>query len=791
MAFRSEEDLCCPVCQDIFVDPVVLSCSHSFCKDCLQSWWTERPTQECPICKRRSSRTYPPCNLVLKNLCESFLLERDQRPSEDLCSLHSEKLKLFCLDHQQPVCLVCRDSEKHTNHRFRPIVEAAGEHKKKLQETLQPLKEKLNVFKDGKTKFEQAAEHNQVQCRHTERQIKQQFKKLHQFLEEEEEARLSALREEEEQKSQRMKEQMEALSRDIAALSDTIRVTEDQLRAEDVSFLKNYKAAVERVQQRPQLEDPQLPSGALIDQAKHLGNLSFNIWTKMKDMVSYSPVILDPNTAGSKLTLYSDLTCVCQGEEHQLPDNPERFDFPLSVLGSEGLGSGTHSWIVEDIFVDPVVLSCSHSFCKDCLQSWWRERPTQECPVCKRRSSKEYPPCNLVLKNLCESFLLERDQRPSEDLCSLHSEKLKLFCLDHQQPVCLVCRDSEKHTNHRFRPIDEAAGEHKKKLQETLQPLKEKLNVFEKVKVEFEQTAQHIQIQTEHTKMQIKVQFKKLHQFLEEEEEARLTALREEEEQKSQRMKEQMEALSRDIAALSDTIRATEDQLRAEDVSFLKNYKAAVERVQQRPLLEDPQLPSGALIDQAKHLGNLSFNIWTKMEDKVSYSPVILDPNTANIDLGLSEDLTYGRWKDEQPLDYDDRTDIVPWSVLGSEGFNSGTHSWDVVLGDSLIWSLGVVAESVKTKKNTEGGLWKIIFSVTEYIASSPSAPQLVLPVHEQFQRIRVILNWDEGKLSFFNPDTNTHIHTFTHAFTERMFPFFDCFDELMILPLEVSVTVE
>ncbi|KAI3369562.1 hypothetical protein L3Q82_024376, partial [Scortum barcoo] len=68
----------------------------------------------------------------------------------------------------------------------------------------------------------------------------------------------------------------------------------------------------------------------------------------------------------------------------------------------------------------------------------------------------------------------ERDQRASEALCSLHSEKLKLFCLDHQQPVCVICRDSKTHN----RPIDEAARQHKKKLQETLEPLKEEVKGF-------------------------------------------------------------------------------------------------------------------------------------------------------------------------------------------------------------------------------------------------------------------------------------------------------------------------
>ncbi|XP_075952435.1 nuclear factor 7, ovary-like [Anarhichas minor] len=444
--------------------------------------------------------------------------------------------------------------------------------------------------------------------------------------------------------------------------------------------------------------------------------------------------------------------------------------------------------VCQDIFKDPVVLSCSHSFCRDCLKNWWAEKQTRECPVCNRRSSRTDPPVSLVIKNLCESFILERDQRASEPLCSLHSEKLGLFCLDHQQLVCLVCRDSKTHNNHRFKPIEEVVQDHKEEIQKSLKLLKEKLKLFEQVKGNCDQTAEHMKVQARRTERQIKEHFKKLHQFLEEEEEARMAALREEEEQKSQMMKEKMEALIREIAALSDTVRATEDELRAEDVSFLNNYKAAVERVQQRPLLEDPQLLSGALIDQAEHLGNLTFNIWNKMKDMVSYTPVILDPNTAHPELILSEDLTSVRAGQRQKRpDNPERFDCF-CIVLGSEGFKSGTHSWDIDVQDNTDWFVGVAAESVQRKGGIKSGLCRIGFYEGKYTAVSPSRPQTVLSVKKKLQKIRVHLDWDKDKLSFSDPDTNTHIHTFTHTFTERMFPYFNTWNELSLKILQGEI---
>ncbi|KAL0966921.1 hypothetical protein UPYG_G00302290 [Umbra pygmaea] len=229
-------------------------------------------------------------------------------------------------------------------------------------------------------------------------------------------------------------------------------------------------------------------------------------------------------------------------------------------------------------------------------------------------------PYNFDVKPLSDTLRqlqLSGGTNSMDALCSLHHEHLKLFCQEDKQPVCLVCRDSKKHKSHDCVPIDEAALDIKEQIKAALKPLQEKMEVFNKVKQTCDQTAEHIKTQTHNTERLIKEEFEKLHQFLREEEEARITALREEEEQKSQMMKKKIDELIRQISSLSDTIRAIEKELSAEDLLFLQNYKATIERAQ--ITLPDPQLVSGALVDVAKHLGNLPFRVWEKMQAIVKY----------------------------------------------------------------------------------------------------------------------------------------------------------------------------
>jgi len=122
-----EDDLTCPVCFDIFKDPVLLSCSHSFCRNCLKSC-RDKGMRECPVCRKRGPKTNPPSNLALKNVCEALqrvtMQNSEQLEDKMNCDLHGEKFKLFCLIDKQPICVICQVSRMHKNHECLPTEEA-------------------------------------------------------------------------------------------------------------------------------------------------------------------------------------------------------------------------------------------------------------------------------------------------------------------------------------------------------------------------------------------------------------------------------------------------------------------------------------------------------------------------------------------------------------------------------------------------------------------------------------------------------------------------------------------
>lgn len=439
--------------------------------------------------------------------------------------------------------------------------------------------------------------------------------------------------------------------------------------------------------------------------------------------------------------------------------------------------------VCSETFRDPVSLSCNHSFCSSCLQKFWEQSRNKNCPICKRKSSKDNTYVNFALKELADFFAgrqklgsseKEKGEVKVEVVCNKHQEEPKLFCVDEQRAVCPVCEFS-LHQTHKVVPIEQAVSELKDQLKSDLKSLQDQRNKYKQVEETYSEVIQHSKKQLLSTERQIRAEFNKLHQFLKEEEESRLAALREEEEQKGKTVSREMKKIQEQISCLSDSISAVEKDLQKHNVSFLSSYKATQSRARVQSSLSDPQLVSGALIDVAKHLGNLSFRVWEKMKDKVHFSPVILDPNTASPWLYLSDDLTSMRFGDiKQKLPDNPERNTKQTTVLGSESFSSGKHSWEVEVGDHSGWIVGVIKESgvkkVEPCATPEYGFWCLRHGDGKYTNGCGKT----VTEKKSLQRIRVQLDYDRGEVSFYDTEDSTHIYTHRDTFTEKLFPYFN-----------------
>ncbi|XP_026999401.2 SPRY_PRY_C-I_1 domain-containing protein isoform X2 [Tachysurus fulvidraco] len=165
---------------------------------------------------------------------------------------------------------------------------------------------------------------------------------------------------------------------------------------------------------------------------------------------------------------------------------------------------------------------------------------------------------------------------------------------------------------------------------------------------------------------------------------------------------------------------------------------------------------------------------------------VILDPNTANPTLKLSEDgrsvrtKTHKEFHSSQSIYEYHRKSAQQYNgwmcVQAKEGYSTGRHYWEVDLKGKCDWRVGVVKESAPRSGfinlNTATGYWTLrlqlgsLIALTEPITKLNQAPPAKLGVH---------LDVEKGQVSFYDAMRRKNIYTFNTEFRNcgKIYPVF------------------
>ncbi|XP_078272285.1 zinc-binding protein A33-like [Rhinoraja longicauda] len=435
--------------------------------------------------------------------------------------------------------------------------------------------------------------------------------------------------------------------------------------------------------------------------------------------------------------------------------------------------------ICLDFFTDPVILECGHNFCRSCITQSWDKEGRNSCPECREEFADRTLKGNRALANIAETaraLSLNTGGKESKLHCEEHQEELKLFCETDKKLVCLICRDAREHREHRFMPIKEAVERYKEQIKISLEILTKNKSAVGEMEQRQKEKISGVREQSQNLLTYITSVFAELRQILNEKERLFLRDLREDEESVLNPMENNLRAIQEEINSIQEKLTKLQERVNQTDsLIFLKE-----ETRQTRRISDDHQLLSVA--DRSLAVGKFDHpfllnTVLRETIDSVKTVSVTLDVETAHPRLEVSEDRKRVRRSEtRRSRPNTGKRFTVSACVLGSEGFTSGRHYWEVEVAGSDGWGLGVAAESVERKGKVtlspETGVWRIRRWDDEFDAVT--SPPSRLPARPIPGRVGVYLSYESGTVSFYDADTKSHLHTFTgNKFTEKLYPFF------------------
>ncbi|XP_060130403.1 tripartite motif-containing protein 59 [Zootoca vivipara] len=372
-----EEELTCSICYSIFDDPRVLPCSHTFCRNCLESvlqlsgsfsiWRPLRLPLKCPNC--RSIVEIPPTgteslpvNFVLKAIIEKY--QQEDHPDVATCSEHyRQPLNVYCLQDKKLVCGHCLTIGKHHGHPIDDLQSAYMKEKETPGKLLEQLTDKH--WSEVCLLIENLEEHK-AQCesivQEDKKTVLQYFKRLSDLLDHKKQALLAAL----EEVNMQIETEYEPLIENMKGIREEqleLMSLNTAIQEEESPLL--FLEKVDDIRQRVKaLKEKQLPNIKPVEIYPRIGQVLKDVWSKSE--ISQVNKILIP-----KIKLISKEKICSHGYEKEKKPRKEFFRTlkPLAVI----LTSLVVATIIFSQHFFPFVKEVAFPFVMDSLETVYQD----------------------------------------------------------------------------------------------------------------------------------------------------------------------------------------------------------------------------------------------------------------------------------------------------------------------------------------------------------------------------------------------------------------------------------
>ncbi|KAM6985191.1 E3 ubiquitin-protein ligase TRIM47 [Aplochiton taeniatus] len=442
--------------------------------------------------------------------------------------------------------------------------------------------------------------------------------------------------------------------------------------------------------------------------------------------------------------------------------------------------------ICLDYFKDPVILKCGHNFCRFCIDMHWDENGGDygyQCPECRTVFNKKSFTKNYVVQNLVEKLNdldCLKTIKPSKPVkmdgkCDQHGEELKLYCRTDGRPICVVCRESRAHRHHEVAPVPEVLDDMKVEMKLRLMELNWQRSQCFKTKKADELTKTEAKLKKHRLKEKIEEDVGALVQFLLDERDSLLDGLEAEQAATVAAVDANLKKVEREAASLDRAIAEINNHISGKSSfeSISKTYHS-VTRCQ--PF--DPPQPANCPMDWTDYSGPSQLIIWKKMMHVLHTMPqnLTLDPDTAHPNLIITDfdtKVEEGRPRGQEP-DLPQRFTRF-CGVLATAMYSGGQHYWEVDVRDKGVWYLGVTTEHSNRKGFVSlcpaAGYWSLCLQDRLYANGDDGR----VPVADYWNspRVGVYLDYDHGRVCFYDAVTMKKLFLFDTCFDEPVAPFY------------------